>query len=70
MTCRVARLPQDPPHIDLAVCSECGSSDLEVCRTMNILGPHLCPTCTQSLVGCGAWEQPRTRSPMWEQSVA
>ena len=53
MTCRVARLLQDPPRIDLAVCSECGSSDLEVCRTMNIPGPHVCPACTQSLVGCG-----------------
>lgn len=58
MTCRVARLFQDSPRIDLVCCSECGSSDVEVCRTLNNLGPHLCRACTQSLVEYGAWEQP------------
>lgn len=59
MTCRVARLFQDAPCIDLVCCCECGSSDVEVCRALNNLGPHLCQTCTQSLVEYGTWERPR-----------
>ena len=70
MTCRVARLLQDPPRIDPVVCSECGSSDVEVCHTLNMLGPYLCPACAQLLVEYGAWGQPRTRSPMQEQPIA
>jgi len=70
MTCRVARLLQDPPRIDLVFCSECGSSDLDVCHTSNTFGPHLCQTCAQTMAECRAWEEPRTRPPMWEQPVA
>ena len=58
MTCRVARLFQDFPRIDPVVRSECGSSDVEVSRTLNNLGPHLCRACTQFLVEYGAWEEP------------
>lgn len=70
MTCRVARLPQDTPRIDLVCCSECGSSDVEVCPTRHILGPHLCEACAQSLVEYGTWEKPMSRSPMWEHPAA
>jgi hypothetical protein len=70
VTCRVARLPQDLLRIDLAFCSECGSADLEVCYTSKALGPHLCQTCAQSMVECGTWQEPKTRSPMREQAVA
>lgn len=70
MTCRVARFLQDPPRIDLVCCCECGSSNVAVGRTLNMLGPYLCQACTQSLVEYGASEQPRTRSPMRQQSVA
>ena len=35
-----------------------------------VLGPHLCQTCTQSMVECGMWKEPQTRSPMREQPVA
>ena len=69
MTCRVARLFQDFPRINPVVRSECGSSDVEVSRTLNDLGPHLCQTCTPALVEYGAWEQSLTRSPMCEQPV-
>jgi hypothetical protein len=70
MTCRVARLSQDFLRIDLAFCCECGSADLEVCYTSKVLGPHLCQTCAQSMVVCGAWQEPQIRSPMRAQSVA
>ncbi len=70
MICRVARVPQDSPRIGLTLCSECGSSDVEVSRTLNNLGPHLCQTCTQSLVEYVAWEQPLMSSPLCEQPVA
>ena len=70
MTCRVARLSQDRPRIDLIFCCECGSADLEVCYTSKTLGPHLCPTCGQSKVECGAAKETRARSPMWERPAA
>jgi len=69
VTCRVARLSQDLLCLDLACCCECGSADLEVCSTSKVLGPHLCPTCAQSKVTCGAWEDTRTRSSIWGQPV-
>lgn len=50
MTCRVARSSQDHPRMDPAFCCECGSANLEVCRTSKTLGPHLCAMCTQSKV--------------------
>ena len=70
VTCRVARLVQDLLRIDLAFCSECGSADLEVCYTSKALGPHLCQACAQSMVECGTWKEPQTRSRMREQPVA
>jgi hypothetical protein len=70
VTCRVARLSQDLLRIDLAFCCECGSADLEVCYTSKALGPHLCPTCAQSMVECGAWQENQMRSPMTGQPVA
>jgi hypothetical protein len=70
MTCRVARLFQGQPRIDLVFCSECDSANLEVCHTSNTLGPHLCPTCAQSMVEYGVREEPRKRSAMREHSVA
>ena len=70
MTCRVARLSQDLPHIGLAFCCECGSADLEVCHTSKALGPHLCPTCALSIVECGTWQEYQPRAPMTGQPVA
>jgi hypothetical protein len=70
VTCRVARLSQDLLRIDLAFCSECGSADLEVCYTSKALGPHLCQACAHSMVECGTWKEPQTRSRMREQPVA
>ena len=69
MTCGVARIPQNISRIDLAFCCECGSGDLEGCYTSKALGPHLCPTCVQSKVGCGVAER-TSQSLMPEQSVA
>jgi hypothetical protein len=69
MTCRVARLFQGQPHIDLVFRSECDSANLEVCHTSNTLGPHLCPTCARSMVEYGGREEPWTRLAMREQSV-
>ena len=69
MTCGVARFPQNIFRVDLAFCCECGSGNLEVCYTSKALGPHLCPTCVQSKVGCGVAER-MLRSPMTEQPVA
>jgi hypothetical protein len=70
VTCRVARLSQDRPRIELIFCCACGSADLEVCYTSKALGPHLCPTCDQSKVECGAAKETRARSPMWEHPAA
>ena len=70
MTCRVARSFQDRLCLDPVFCCECGSADLEVCYTSKALGPHLCPTCVQSKVEYGTWEDTQTRSPMREQPVA
>jgi hypothetical protein len=72
VTCRVARMSQDLPLriIDLVFCCECGSSDLEVCYTSKTLGPHLCPSCSQSKAEWGTWKETRTRLPMKEQSAA
>jgi hypothetical protein len=70
VTCRVARLSQDPRRIDLTFCCECGSENLEMCSTSKALGPHLCPTCAQSKFECGTWKDIQARSPMREQSVA
>lgn len=72
MTCRVARLSPDLPLsiLGLVFCCECGSSDLEVCYTSNTLGPHLCPTCTQSKVEYETWKKIRAGFSMKEQPVA
>lgn len=64
MSCRVARLFQSQPHIDLVFCSECDSASLEVCHTSDTPGPHLCPTCARSMVDYGVREEPSTRSAM------
>ena len=69
MGCRVARLYQDLFRIDLAFCCECGSADLEVCYTSKAQGPHLCPTCTQSMVAYGV-AKILTRSPIAGQPIA
>jgi hypothetical protein len=70
VTCRVARLSQGHLCVDLVFCCECGSADLEVCYTSKTLGPHLCPTCAQSMVECGAWLENQMRSSMTGQPVA
>jgi hypothetical protein len=69
VACRVARFPQNLFRVDLVFCCECGSGDLEVWYTSKALGPHLCPTCVQSKVGCGVAER-TSQSLMPEQSVA
>ena len=69
MTCGVARLSPNLLRVELVFCCECGSGDLEVCYTSKALGPHLCPTCVQSKIGCGVAERmPQSR--MTEQPVA
>lgn len=70
MTCRVARLPQALPCIDLVFCCECGSADLEVCCISKALGPHLCSTSIPFKVMYETWEDTQTRSPMSGQPVA
>ena len=70
MTCRVARLSPDLLRIDVVFCCECGSPDREMCYTSKALGPHLCPTCAQSMVECGGSKETWMRSPMWGQTVA
>lgn len=70
VTCRVARLSQDHPRMDLVFCCGCGSANLEMCYTSKTLGPHLCQAFAQSMVECGAWKKNQTRSPMREQPVA
>jgi hypothetical protein len=71
VTCRVARLSQGLPRRGLVFCCACGSADLEVCHTSKALGPHLCPTCTQSKVTCGTWKDTHARLSMKEgQPVA
>ena len=70
VTCGVARLSQDLFRVDLAFCCECDSGDLEVCYTSKALGPHLCPTCAWSKVGCRKQKETQTLSPMRGQTVA
>lgn len=70
MTCRVARMSQHFFRVDLVFSCECDSGDLEVCYTSKVLGPHLCPICTQSMVECETWQENQTRSPMTGQPVA
>lgn len=53
MACRVARSFRDLIHRTLVSCSECGSTDAEMCYASNTLGPHLCPICAQSMVDRG-----------------
>jgi hypothetical protein len=69
VTCRVARVSQDLLRRDLAFCCECCSADLEVCYTSKAQGPHLCPTCTQSMVAYGV-AKILTRSPIAGQPIA
>ena len=70
MTCRVARLSQELPLINLAFCCECGSADLETCYTSKALGPHLCSICAKPKVECGTWKETQTGVPMMGQLVA
>jgi hypothetical protein len=49
MTCRVARSYQHFDHVEPVTCSECGSTHMDVHVTSSTLGPHLCPSCAQSL---------------------
>ena len=70
MTCRVARSFHNHTQMEPAYCCECGSTYLEVFFTSIVLGPHLCPTCAQSMVECGAWKENLTRSPMKGELVA
>lgn len=69
MTCRVARLSPDLLRVDVALCCECGSPDLEVCYTSKALGPHRCQICALSVVEFGVAEN-SARSTMTGQPVA
>ena len=62
MTCRVARMSQVLPLINMAFCCECSSADLEMCYTSKALGPHLCPICAQFKVENGTWKDNQARS--------
>jgi ribosomal protein S27E len=70
MACRVARSSQDRSHFDPVSCSECGSTNLEVCHTSKTLGPHLCAICAQSVVECGGWKENQTQLVREAQPVA
>ena len=70
MTCRVARSYQHSAQMESVHCSECGSTYMDVRVTSETLGPHLCPTCAQSVSAGGAWTEDATRVPMRHQKVA
>jgi hypothetical protein len=70
MTCRVARSYQHFAEMESVHCSECGSTYMDVRVTSGTLGPHLCPTCAQSVSAGGAWTEDATRVPMRHQKVA
>jgi len=70
VTCRVARLSQDYPGMDLVFCCECGSANLEVCYTSKTLGPHVCPTCAGSMLEGGMGKENNVKLPVREQPVA
>ena len=70
MTCRVARSYQHFAQMESVHCSECGSTYMDLPMTSGTLGPHLCPTCAQSVSTGGAWTEDATRVPMRHQKVA
>jgi predicted Zn-ribbon and HTH transcriptional regulator len=70
MTCRVARSYQHFVQMEPVPCSECGSTYMEGRVTSGTLGPHLCPTCAQSVSMGSAWKEDATRVPMRPQKVA
>ena len=70
VTCRVARLSQDHPGMDLVFCCECGSANLEVWYTSKTLGPHVCPTCAGSMLEGRMVKENHVKSPVREQPVA
>lgn len=70
MTCRVARSFQIHPQMEPVCCCECGTANLEGFHTSRTLGPHVCPTCVQSMVECGARKENGMRSSMRGQPVA
>lgn len=43
MTCRVARVSQDRPRLNLVFCDECDWADLEVCSTLKARGAAAVP---------------------------
>jgi predicted Zn-ribbon and HTH transcriptional regulator len=49
MTCRVARSYQHFVQMEPVLCSECGSTYMDVRVASGTLGPQLCPICAQSL---------------------
>lgn len=61
MTCHVARLPQDHPHLDLVYCWECGSTGMEVFYASRIMGPFLCQMCIRSKAESGVTKERMTR---------
>ena len=70
MTCRVARSYQHFDEVMPIRCSQCGSAYRSVPMDSGILGPHLCPTCAQSMSAGGAWTEDATRVPMRHLKVA
>jgi hypothetical protein len=56
VACRVARLSHREVGIGLVYCCRCGSAHLEMFHTSKTLGPHLCSSCVESAVECGAGE--------------
>ncbi len=49
MTCRVARSYQHFAQMEPVCCSKCGSAYMSVPVASGTRGPHLCPTCAQSM---------------------
>jgi len=71
MTCRVARSYQHFAQMESIPCSECGSTYyMDVPVTSGTLGPHLCPTCAQSVNPRVESSVQAPRVPMTYQKVA
>ena len=70
MTCRVARSYQHFIQMEPVLCSECGSTYMDVRVASGTLGPQLCPICAQSLSPRVVSSVHAPRGPMRPQKVA
>ena len=70
MTCRVARSYHHFIQMEPVLCSECGSTYMDVRMASGTLGPHLCPICAQSLSSCVVSSVQETHVTMKYRQVA